>query len=195
NGFVWHMLIAHEQQHNETMLQTLRLASPGVYSPPRAGDRPAEGSPLRDAVHVPGGPFLMGDGGEGFAYDNERPRHEVDVPAFEIDRVPVTNGAYLEFVENGGYQRREWWSDGGWAWQTEAAVEGPLFWTADRRERRFDALEELDPDLPVMHVCWYEADAYARSLGRRLPTEAEWEKAAAWGPDAEEPRRYPWGEE
>jgi iron(II)-dependent oxidoreductase len=192
-GFVWHMLIAHEQQHNETMLQTLRLAEPGVYRPPVARELPAEGSPLRDTVHVPGGAFLMGDGGEAFAYDNERPRHEVDVQAFEIDRVPVTNADYMEFVEDGGYRRREWWSDEGWAWRTEEGIERPMYWTEDGRERSFDRVDELRPDVPVMHVSFHEAEAYARSRGKRLPTEAEWEKAATWGPGVDEPRRYPWG--
>ena len=193
DGFVWHMLIAHEQQHNETMLQTLRLAEPGVYRPPVAREVPSAGAPLRDMVHVPAGPFLMGDAGEDFAYDNERPRHEVDVPAFEIDRVPVTNAEYMEFLEDGGYRRREWWSEEGWAWRSEEEVERPLYWTADGRERRFDRVEEPPADLPVMHVSFHEAEAYARSRGKRLPTEAEWEKAAAWGPDEREPRRYPWG--
>src|SRR5205085_2595424 len=170
DGFAWHMLIAHEQQHNETMLQTLRLAEPGVYSPPVTRELPAEGSPLRDTVHVPGGPFLMGDSGDGFAYDNERPRHEVDVPGFDIHRVPVTNADYMEFVDAGGYARREWWSDAGWAWRAEEGIERPLYWTADGRERRFDRVEALRPDLPVMHVSFHEAEAYARSLARRLPT-------------------------
>src|SRR3954447_8952104 len=175
-GFVWEMLIAHEQQHNETMLQTLQLADPGVYAPPRAIELPRAGSPVRDSVRVPAGPFLMGTRAERFAYDNERPRHEVDVPAFEIDRIPVTNGAYMEFVEDGGYRRREWWSEQSWAWREEAGTDRPLYWTTDRRERRFDRVEEIDADLPVMHVSWYEADAYARSRGKRLPSEAEWEK-------------------
>jgi gamma-glutamyl hercynylcysteine S-oxide synthase len=195
-GFVWEMLIAHEQQHNETMLQTLQLAAPGTYSPARGFDPPAQATRgAGDTVDVPGGPFLMGAGPDGFAYDNERPRHEVEVAGFEIDRLPATNGEYLEFVDDGGYSRREWWSDEGWAWREKERVERPLFWTGDGRERRFDAVEEIDPSVPVMHLSWYEADAYARSRGKRLPTEAEWEKAAAWGPAANAPRRYPWGDE
>jgi iron(II)-dependent oxidoreductase len=195
-GFVWEMLIAHEQQHNETMLQTLQLAEQGVYSPPREIDPPAADSPSGETVRIPGGPFLMGASAAGFAYDNERPRHEVDVADFEIDRVQVTNGDYLEFVEDGGYERREWWSEEGWAWREETDATRPLYWTADGRERRFDSIDAIDPRLPVMHVCWYEADAYARSRGKRLPTEAEWEKAASWAPGgADGPRAFPWGDE
>src|SRR3954447_7740903 len=196
NGFVWQMLIAHEQQHNETMLQTLHLAEPGVYSPAAASELPRpRGTQPGGTVNVPAGPFLMGDEGEGFAYDNERPLHEVEVPAFEIDRIPVTNGAYMEFMDDGGYRKREWWSEEGWAWREQHAVDSPMFWTADGRMRRFDSFVPVDPDLPVMHVSFHEAQAYARSRGMRLPTEAEWEKAAAWGPDATSPRRFPWGDD
>ena len=192
-GFVWDMLIQHEHQHNETMLQTLQLAAPGTYAPrrrelPRAPERPPGGM-----VGIDAGPFLMGDAGEGFAYDNERPRHEVDLPAFAIDRVPVTNGAYAEFIADRGYERRELWTDAGWGWRAEQGAERPLYWTADGRLRSFERTRPLDPSLPVTNVSWFEADAYARYRGKRLPTEAEWEKAAAWDPDAEAPRRYPWG--
>ncbi len=156
-GPLWDMLVQHEHQHNETMLQTLQLAAPGTYSPERT---PAGGAaPDEGMVAVGEGPFRMGFPGEGFAYDNERPAHTVDLPAFEIDRTPVTNGAYAEFVEDGGTR--------------------PLYWTDDGEERRFDRIEPIDPDLPVMHVSWHEADAFARWRGARLPTEAEWEKAAA----------------
>ncbi len=160
NGFVWEMLIQHEHQHNETMLQTLALAEQGVFRPDsrfQIADVRSEGSAWLD---VPGGTFAMGQDGSGFAYDNERPRHAVDVPDFRIMSRPVSNGEYARFV-------------------AETGAERPLYWTEDGGERRFDQVAEIDPDLPVMHVSWFEADAYARWAGLALPTEAQWEKAAA----------------
>jgi iron(II)-dependent oxidoreductase len=180
---VWDMVIRHEQQHNETMLQTLKLAEPGVFRPP-AGPLPKR-PPFHAAgrkARVDAGPFELGAPPDGFAYDNERPRFTVDLPAYEIDLTPVTNGAYREFVESGGYDREEWWSDAGWEWRVSEGIERPLYWTADGRERWFDRVDRIDPAAPVMHVSWYEADAYARSRGERLPTEAEWEKAATGFP-------------
>jgi gamma-glutamyl hercynylcysteine S-oxide synthase len=194
HGFVWDMVVQHEHQHNETMLQTLQLAEQGTYAPER---RPLPSTPASDgpaAISVTPGPFAMGDPGEGFAYDNERPRHRVDLPAFDVDRTPVTNGAYRDFLEGGGYHRRELWAAEGWAWRESAGVERPLYWTADGRERRFERLDELDPQMPVMHVSWHEASAFARWRGARLPTEAEWEKAAVWDPATGQARRQPWGE-
>ena len=195
-GFVFEMVIQHEHQHNETMLQTLALAEPGVFKPP-ARTRPAgsrNGIPS-DMARIDGGPFIAGAPEGRFTYDNERPRHEVDLPAFEIDRLPVTNGDYMEFVEAGGYRRQLSWSEEGWAWRAAEGIDRPLYWTDDGQLRRFDRIEPLNPDLPVMHVSWYEADAYARWSGKRLPTELEWEKAAAWGPGASRPRRRPWGDD
>ena len=193
-GFVWEMLISHEHQHNETMLQTLQLVGPDVYSPTRGPLPPAPVERGVAAVEVPAGPFLMGDPDLEFAYDNERPRHEVHVDAFRIDRTPVTNGAFLDFVADGGYYRREVWDPSGWDWRTSEGVERPLFWSADGQERRFERVGPIDPAMPVMHVSWFEADAFARWRGARLPTEQEWEKAAAWDPDTGESRRWPWGD-
>ena len=193
---LWDMVIRHEQQHNETMLQALKLAEPGVFTPP------AVPLPKRPPFHAAGrkarveaGPFELGARAEGFAYDNERPRHVVDLPAFDIDVTPVTNGAYRAWVESGGYERREHWSDAGWEWRASEGVERPLFWTEDGRERWFDSIDPIDPAAPVMHVSWYEADAYARSRGERLPTEEEWEKAATYFPGSNLTRRFPWGDE
>jgi iron(II)-dependent oxidoreductase len=194
NGAVeWELVVRHEHQHNETMLQTLRLAEAGVCSPDRDPFPAGPAPPRADTARIEAGPFPLGAGPEGFAYDNERPRHEVHVDAFEIDRAPVTNGDYLRFVEEGGYGRRELWCDQGWAWRESERVERPLFWSAEGSIRSFDRVESLDLDLPVMHVSWYEADAYARWRGMRLPSEAEWEKAATWDPDRGEKRAYPWG--
>jgi gamma-glutamyl hercynylcysteine S-oxide synthase len=195
-GFVWDMVVQHEHQHNETMLQCLALADAGVYRPDRRPLPPLRSRAARgEMVRVEAGPFVMGAGAEGFAYDNERPRYEADLQTFEIDRTPVTNGDYVEFVEAGGYRRRECWSPEGWKWRETEGIERPLYWTADGHVRSFERTESLDPRLPVMHVSWYEADAYARWQGKRLPTEAEWEKAASWGPDGAGPRRYPWGDD
>ena len=194
-GMVWDLVVQHEQQHNETMLQTLALADAGVFTPPPARPRPRAAARTGGMVRIPAGPFLAGAAAAGFAYDNERPRFEVELAEFHIDALPVTCGDFAVFVEDGGYRRREWWSDAGWAWAQDTAVTGPLHWTGDGRVRHFDDLRPLDAALPVMHVSWFEADAYARSVGKRLPTELEWEKAASWGPGAERPRTYPWGDE
>jgi gamma-glutamyl hercynylcysteine S-oxide synthase len=197
DGLLHEMVLRHEHQHNETMLQTLQLAGLSDYR--LAGRRPAPAPPAfshtgLELIEVPAGPCTIGAPADGFAYDNERPRHRVDVPAFQIGRTPVTNAAYLAFIEGGGYERREWWSDEGWAWKEEFAVTAPEAWTADRTGQwRLGRLEPLPLEHPVIHVSWYEADAFARAHGARLPTETEWEKAASWDEDAQTARPYPWG--
>jgi gamma-glutamyl hercynylcysteine S-oxide synthase len=158
------MVIRHELQHTETMRQAMELG--GVLAPGEPLLRPVAGAD--DWVAVPGGPFTMGAGDGGFAYDNERPAHTVEVAPFAIARRPVTNGTWMRFAEGGGYERREWWSDEGWAWKEDYDI------THD------PAVAAGDPEAPACHVSWFEADAFARAHGARLPTEAEWERAATW---------------
>ncbi|MEA2972062.1 MAG: gamma-glutamyl hercynylcysteine S-oxide synthase [Actinomycetota bacterium] len=196
-GFVYGMVVQHEHQHDETMLATLQLMAGAGYRPlapppPAAVDPPPSGE-----VYVPAGPFVMGTDREPFAYDNERPAHVVDLPAFRIDAGPVTNGRYLEFVLDGGYDRPELWEAEGWTWRVDNDVRHPQFWVREGRDwtrDRYGFHEDLPLDEPVQHVCWYEADAFALWAGKRLPTEAEWEKAASWTPDGVK-RRFPWGDD
>ncbi len=147
-------------------------------------------------IEIPAGPCTIGAPAHGFAYDNERPLHRTDVRGYLIGRTPITNASYLTFVEGGGYERREWWSDEGWAWKEEYDISRPGGWTADRGGQwRLGRLERLDPLQPVVHVSWFEADAFARAHGARLPDEREWEKAATWDQERQQARRYPWGEQ
>jgi len=168
-GFVYEMLIAHELQHNETMLQLLQMVD-GYELPLAAKPRfSAHGTEKRDLVPggemvaMAGGGYEIGAPGKGFAYDNERPRHAVELAAFEIDRAPVGNGAYIRFMEETGAQAPMYWErdgDGNW-----------LHTAMGRRE-------PVDPEEPVIHVSWHEAEAFARWAGKRLPSEAEWEAAS-----------------
>jgi len=148
-------------------------------------------------VIVPRGPFPLGAHGLVEAYDNERPVHWVEVDDFWIDTAPVTNGEFLKFIERGGYERHEWWSREGWEWREEEGALYPGGWrraVGGWEDVQFGRVEPLVPTRPVQHVSWYEADAYARSVSKRLPAEVEWEKAAAWDPELRITRRYPWGD-
>ncbi len=180
-GFLWDLLIEHEEQHRETMLQALALAPAGWITPERAA-LPARSGAAEGMADLPGGVVEIG-ARTGFAYDNELPAAAVEFAPFRLDRGPVTAGAWRAFMDDGGYARRSLWTDAGWAWRAEQGIVRPLFWTEDDTAiRRFDRIEELRDDEPVLHVSAHEADAFARWRGARLPTEAEWEHAAALHP-------------
>ncbi|HEY5942933.1 MAG TPA: SUMF1/EgtB/PvdO family nonheme iron enzyme [Solirubrobacterales bacterium] len=166
DGFVYEMLLAHELQHNETMLQLLQVVDgyelPGDLTErisPRIPGTTASGAD--EMVAVAAAEHEIGAPDRGFAYDNERPRHAVEIAAFEIDRTPVSNGTYISFIEDTGAESPLYWQNDGESWVDTA------------RGRR----DPVDPGQPVIHVSWDQADAFARWAGKRLPTEHEWEAA------------------
>ena len=207
--FHW-LVVMHEDMHGEAFTytrQTLGWPAPKLTGASEALPK-AEGGVAGD-VEIPGGTFLLGARpGETFVFDNEKWGHEVEIKPFAIARAPVTNGQFAEFVDDDGYRRPELWTEEGKRWLEKERAEHPVYWLRDGsgwQLRHFDKILPLPKKLPIIHVNWYEADAYCRWAKRRLPTEAEWELAA--GPstrcarsgstlryDGAEKRRYPWGD-
>ena len=175
DGTIYEMVLRHELQHCETMRQTMAIAGLLPAAEQAKRDKPLTPRPggTDKWIELPAGPFAMGAEEQGFAYDNERPRHMVEVDAFQIAPHPVSNASWMAFSEGGGYERREWWSDEGWAWKQEYDI------------LAHPAIAAGDPEAPACHVSWFEADAFARAHDARLPTEVEWERAATW--EQEEP--------
>ena len=194
-GFNFGLVISHENQHDETMLQALNLRTGSPLMDRGSALPSGRAGVAGESVLVPGGEFVLGVDAvsEPHSLDNERNAHVVDLPAFRIGRVPVTNGEWRQFIDDGGYQQQRWWSDRGWTHRQEAGLTAPQFWNLDGTRTRFGHVEEIPADEPVQHITYFEAEAYAAWTGARLPTEVEWEKAAAWDPAAGKKRRFPWG--
>ena len=203
---LWRFMIQHESQHCETVAFVLQMQrKEGSVADfvadltdvtdriKKAAERlitdselPITNSqlPVTDAsIAIPGGEFYMGsDAAE--ALDNERSRHLCYLEAYAIDRYPVTCRQYRDFMTSGGYQNPDWWSAEGWEWQKVHLADRPLYWSENPAFNNH----------PVCGVSWYEAEAYCNFAGKRLPSEAEWEKAASWDASNQTYRIYPWGE-
>ena len=184
----------HEDMHAEAFHYTRQTLG---YPDPLNGAPAAKAKKLKGDAEIPGGTYPVGASrNSGFHFDNEKWVHPVELRPFRIARTAVTNRQFLEFAREGGYRRREWWSDEGWRWKEAVQAAAPRYWAEKDSawlERRFDKWVKLEDELPVMHVNWHEANAYCRYARRRLPSEAEWEVAASFSGDGAR-RRYPWGE-
>ncbi|MBW3539560.1 MAG: SUMF1/EgtB/PvdO family nonheme iron enzyme [Planctomycetes bacterium] len=200
--------VFHEDMHGEAFLYTRQtLGYPPPALPPldpslAPGDLPCPGR--AGDVAVPGGVFLLGADDDGrFVFDNEKWAHPVELHGFKISTTAVSQEQFADFIADGGYQRRELWNDAGWQWRAAACADCPVYWRRDGTgwlRRHFNEWVPLEVERPMIHVNWYEADAWCRWAGRRLPTEAEWEAAAAGVPDdvtgglSNLKRRFPWGD-
>jgi gamma-glutamyl hercynylcysteine S-oxide synthase len=191
------MVLEHEYQRGEAILETLQ-AGGDLYRPAQPRRLP-RGRRLADPgmmARFPGGRVQIGAPDELSVWPHEKPLHQVTIQAFWIDIMPVTNGDFMTFMGEGGYGTREFWSDDGWHWlkANQAAMPGHWSWQDGAWWSKSMGRESpIDLTGPVTHISQYEAEAFARFVGKRLPTEIEWEAAAAWDPEVQSRRNYPWG--
>jgi iron(II)-dependent oxidoreductase len=190
--------VFHEDMHGEAFTYTRQTLG---YPPPRmprpAGAPSEVDAPLQGDAAMAGGTFMLGaTADEPFVFDNEKWAHPVTLEPFAIARAPVTQGEFAQFVDHGGYRRRELWDDEGSRWRQAAGAEHPPYWRRQGRNwlrRDFTTWVPLELHRPMIHVNWHEAQAYCRWAHRRLPTEAEWEAAASRADDERAKRCFPWG--
>ena len=202
--YFYELAIRHEDMHVEALAYSRQTLGYGPSETLR-DRRPEPAGPRPGDAEVPGGLWRLGaTATQGFIFDNEKSAHPVELAPFRIAKAPVTNAEFAAFIEAGGYRRREFWSEAGWAWREHTGAVRPAYWLPKAGGawcwRRYDRTEELPADAPVVFVNWYEADAWSRRAKRRLPSEAEWEAAAIGEPAADGAslahvkRRWPWGD-
>ena len=195
----------HEMQHQELLIYDLQHYFqrfddaednylPKINKRPNSIDNP---DIEQGMVKIPGGLYELGFSGSGFCYDNEVPEHKTYLNAYEIDTYPVTNKQFMSFMDAGGYENYKFWLSDGWDIVNEKKWDAPLYWQKMEGywyKKDFAGLNKISSHEPVTNVSYYEADAYSKWAGKRLPTEAEWEKAASWNEELKKKTMYPWGD-
>ena len=190
------MGIHHECQHQELLVYDLQHLLAKEYRPARRNDAPKPRAHSVDSIRIKGGIYTMGYNGDKYCYDIELPEHKVYLNEYRIDRFPVTNGQFLEFINAGGYESYKYWLADGWEKVKSEGWKAPMYWEhvdGMWMVNDFAGARKVEPDEPVCHVSYYEADAYSRWAEKRLPTEAEWEKAACWDEERQKKYAFPWG--
>jgi len=190
------MGLHHECQHQELLVYDLQHLLADQYQPVKKNQRPNLSKVEDNSISIKGGLYTMGYSGTGYCYDIELPEHKVYLNDYKIDAFPVTNRQYLEFMEDGGYESYKFWLSDGWEKVKQKKWKAPMYWEEENgkwRIRDFLGLREINPNEPVCHVSFYEADAYCKWAGKRLPSEAEWEKAACWNEEKQTKGIFPWG--
>jgi len=188
----------HECQHQELLAYDLQHLLAEQYRPVKKNKKPNSANIEQRSVQIKGGIFVVGYNGSDYCYDIELPEHKVYLENYTIDAFPITNEQYIEFMNNGGYDTYKYWLSDGWEKVKKNEWVSPMYWEKIDDQwnvRDFSGIRKVNPKEPVCHVSYYEADAYCNWAGKRLPTEAEWEKAACWNEEKQQKTTFPWGNE
>ena len=190
------MGIHHECQHQELLIYDLQHLLSDQYRPVKKNEKKVPMNIEPKSIEIKAGLYPLGYNGSNFCYDIELPENKVYLNDYKIDTFPITNSQYLEFIKDGGYETYKYWLSDGWEIVKKMGWKAPMYWEkieGDWMTRDFLGLRELNPQEPVCHVSFFEADAYCKWAGKRLPSEAEWEKAACWNETKQEKTVFPWG--
>ena len=197
-AYLFTMAIHHESQHQELLVYDLQHLLGDQYRPTKVNQSPVSSNKEKKSIKVDGGLYNLGYSGKDYCYDIELPEHKTYLNDYQIDNLLTSNAEYLEFIQDGGYEDYSFWLSDGWDAVKKNEWKAPMYWEKEGDDwitRDFAGKRKINPDEPVCHVSYYEAAAYCKWANKRLPTEAEWEKAALWNDEKKIKTIFPWGNE